>query len=378
MASWKKVLVSGSSAELSNLVVDQHVSASLFSGSFVGDGSGLTGLTSAAITTYTNAGDNKLITSVDATSVQGEDNLTFDGTTLTVTGRGSFTGGVTGSSFTGSFVGDGSGLTSVSVGNALTAGSGLTSAGTFDGAVARTFSVNSGSLLPYYSSSVFGTVSGDVTITTAGVASIANNVVDENNLTTSVAGTGLAGGNGSALSVSYGSTAGTAAQGNTSVTFAGTANEIELSTNTFTTVGGGGSVTIGLPDNVTITSDLTVGGNITVSGDLTYLNTANLLVEDAFILLASGSAGTGDSGIIFGGSEGVAQSGSAVFWDASYNTNDGRLAVANGVGHGTTSPLTPAYSIAGVYEGTEANAATAQADHPGNIRIEAGEIYIYV
>ena len=44
MPNWKKVITSGSDAELNKLVVDTHISASLFSGSFVGDGSGLTGI----------------------------------------------------------------------------------------------------------------------------------------------------------------------------------------------------------------------------------------------------------------------------------------------------------------------------------------------
>ena len=52
----------------------------------------------------------------------------------------------------------------------LTAGSGLIGGGTI--AANRTLSVDSGSMLPYYSSSIFGTVSGDVTITAAGVSSI--------------------------------------------------------------------------------------------------------------------------------------------------------------------------------------------------------------
>jgi hypothetical protein len=94
MAEWKKVIVSGSVAELSKIVVDGQVSASLFSGSFVGDGSGLTGL-EGAINTYTNPGDNRIITSVDATSVNAEANLTFDGSTLTVTGSATITGNTT-------------------------------------------------------------------------------------------------------------------------------------------------------------------------------------------------------------------------------------------------------------------------------------------
>lgn len=94
MASWKKVIVSGSIAELSKIVVDGHVSASLFSGSFVGDGSGLSGI-DAAINTYTNPADNRIITSVNSTSVNAEANLTFDGSTLTVTGDASITGNTT-------------------------------------------------------------------------------------------------------------------------------------------------------------------------------------------------------------------------------------------------------------------------------------------
>jgi hypothetical protein len=58
----------------------------------------------------------------------------------------------------------------------ITAGSGLSGGG--DITTTRTLSVNSGSMLPYYSSSIFSTVSGDITITAGGVASIAANSVE--------------------------------------------------------------------------------------------------------------------------------------------------------------------------------------------------------
>ena len=45
MPNWKKLITSGSSGSLSNLEVDNHISASLLSGSFYGDGSNLTGIT---------------------------------------------------------------------------------------------------------------------------------------------------------------------------------------------------------------------------------------------------------------------------------------------------------------------------------------------
>jgi len=68
-----------------------------FTGSFKGDGSQLTGLTPSAVTTYTNSGDNRIITSTTSTGINGEANLTFDGTLLTVTGRADVTGAITGS-----------------------------------------------------------------------------------------------------------------------------------------------------------------------------------------------------------------------------------------------------------------------------------------
>ena len=67
--------------------------------------------------------------------------------------------------------------TATQVTNALTAGSGLASGGTFTGASARTFTVDSGSMAAYFSSSAFGQVSGDITITSAGVAAIGSGVI---------------------------------------------------------------------------------------------------------------------------------------------------------------------------------------------------------
>ena len=71
------------------------------------------------------------------------------------------------------------------------------------------------------------------------------------------------------------------------------------STNGNVTVDGvtmaGGAVSAG---SVTTTGDITVGGDLTVNGTTTTINTANLLVEDKFVLLASGSASPTDGGIV--------------------------------------------------------------------------------
>ncbi len=72
MPNWKKVLVSGSNAELNN------VTASYFKG----DGSALTNLPAPPIETYNTSGDNRIITSVNSNTVQGEEKLLFDGSLL--------------------------------------------------------------------------------------------------------------------------------------------------------------------------------------------------------------------------------------------------------------------------------------------------------
>jgi hypothetical protein len=53
----------------------------------------------------------------------------------------------------------------------------------------------------------------------------------------------------------------------------GTANEVNVSASS-------GSITVGLPSNVTIQSELNVLGNLTVSGSTTTINTQTLIVED--------------------------------------------------------------------------------------------------
>jgi filamentous hemagglutinin len=128
---------------------------------------------------------------------------------------------------------------------------------------------------------------------------------------------------------------------------------------------------------VNVTNDLLVGGNLTVQGDTINANVTNLDIEDRYILLNSGSAVVGDSGIVFGGTNGVAQEGAALIWDASYNGDDGRAAIVNDMASNATGDQTPNYHLAGVFSGSEANAATAQADHLGNIRVEGGDIWIY-
>ena len=79
----------------------------------------------------------------------------------------------------------------------------------------------------------------------------------------------------SGITVSDGSNTTAVALGGT-MTFAGTTNEVDV-------VESSGTVTIGLPDDVTISGDLTV------SGDTTTVNTSTLAVEDPLVSLATGN-----------------------------------------------------------------------------------------
>jgi hypothetical protein len=72
---------------------------------------------------------------------------------------------------------------------------------------------------------------------------------------------------------------------NVVTSLAGTANEVEVSASA-------GSITIGLPSNVTIGQDLVVTGNLTVSGNVTTVNTEQLDVEDNIVTLNSGVVGS--------------------------------------------------------------------------------------
>jgi len=267
--------------------------------------------------------------------------------------------GGTVTAFSGSFQGDGSGLTGVSaqVEESVLFGDGL-NGGTFDGSTAVTASVN--------------TDGSTLTVGASGVK-VSDAGITETQLNASVAGTGLSGGGGTALSVDYGSTSGTAAQGDTSVTFAGTANEIELSTNTFTTVGGGGSVTIGLTDDVTITQDLTVGRNLVVQGTASFQHTTDLAIADRFILLASGSTSAGDGGIVV---QQTTQDTGEVFAFDNANVRWG----VSGSFDASQNTFTPDAFMAAVVEGagTDPDAAPARYDKKGNIFVGTDEsIWIY-
>lgn len=97
------------------------------------------------------------------------------------------------------------------------------------------------------------------------------------------------------------------------VSLTGTANEVTVSA-------ANGSVTIGLPDDVTIGRDLSVTGNLYVTGNVVALPVEQLVVEDSLIQLANNNISTDLIDIGFYGSynnDGGEHEHAGLFRDAS-------------------------------------------------------------
>jgi len=288
-------------------------------------------------------------------------------------------------------------LSTLKVPNALTAGSGLSAAGTFDGANARTFTVNSGSMLQYYSSSiqtgVFAKVSGDITISGTGTATIGSNAVALGSNTTGnyVAslgtGTGVTIGSNSGegatptITVNYGSSANQAVEGNTNITINGTTNEIDITGTAAQALGGAPSYTVGLADSITgnrtFTGDVTFASDIVVQGTASFQNTTNLEVADKFILLNSGSATDNSPGGIVV-QQNVQDEGVLFGYDAAAAGNDGRWGVTSSFDASSATFTADAY-VAMVIDEDASQTDIALYQQRGNLKIDTSDdIWIYV
>jgi hypothetical protein len=123
---------------------------------------------------------------------------------------------------------------------------------------------------------------------------------------------------------------------------------------TYTTVSGditlASNGAVSLASNITISNNLTVTGDLTVSGNTTTINTANLNVEDSFILLNSGETSTPtlNSGIEI---ERGTSTNVFIRWNESSDkwqfTNDGTNYTDFGAGGATISETAPTSPTAG-------------------------------
>jgi len=244
----------------------------------------LTGLTSITATSFTGSLQGNASTATTAT------NATNIAVTDTTSGTGpyyvTFVAGTTGNQ---AALVDSAALTFNATTNTLTVTSSYAN---------QALSASFASTAPYsgLTGVPAGIVSSSAQITYSGISGIPSGIVSASVLSSPAQGQALLTTNGLA-----GSTIDLGLETGDSPTFAGvtagnvtvgitTDNTINTSTGNLTINSNGGTTT--LDDNVIIT------GNLNVEGTTTYVNTVDLLVEDPFILLASGSAGDADGGII--------------------------------------------------------------------------------
>jgi len=206
------------------------------------------------------------------------------------------------------FAGD-SGSDSASLGETLTiaGGTGLTSAGTSN---TITLNISNGGVdtTQLAADAVTGAKIADDAVDSEHLA---DGSVDNVHLAGSIANAKLA---NSTITVTDGSNSTATALGGT-ITFSGTSNEVDVAESS-------GTVTVGLPNDVTVgndltvSNDLTVTGNLTVSGTTTTVSTTNTTISDSLLELNSGaSSNANDSGIII---ERGSTGDNAIFmWDES-------------------------------------------------------------
>lgn len=335
MATWKKVIVSGSQAELAGVTGS-------FTGSFFGNGAGLTGVTATPTfptTAITNlASTDKFFVNDDAgDATSGNKKITYAnlltdlaGTNLVVESSDSLAlasqisvTGVT-ASFNGNLTGTASyasqALTASHAVSALSAS--FASTAPWGGLTGIPSGIVSASVLS-------SGAQGSATLTTNGVGTTVDLGLETSDSPQFV-GLTLTGDlavNGGDLTTTAGTfnlVNGTA----TAVNFAGAATAISI-----------GSAT----GNTTVNNSLIVTGDLTVNGSSVIIDTTNLTVEDRFIILNHGSgsvAPTAEGGFIIEGT--TADSGSAFYYDGA---TIGRWAVAPNVAQSAISVAANSYVV---------------------------------
>lgn len=387
MATWKKVIVSGSNAVLNQLNVNtnQQIGTTQgstfltgsFTGSFKGDGSGLTGVVATAafalsqstgIVPFSYNGISTATVAVSGASSLSSNritkwtgdafansSLTDNGTVISgatsiqLTGANSVLSG----SFSGSFVGDGSGLTGIAT---VLAVSGSTGDGTVN--------------LKTQALTIAGTANEVETSMTGQTLTIGlpNDVTLGGDLTLG----------GNDIKASDGNTNITLTS-NTLTTFAG---DIKVMGNDIQSSGGNSVFTLS-GANATANGNLTVAGDLTVAGTASFQNQTSLVISDRFVLLASGSTTITDGGLIVNAGAGL--SGSAWYLESTSTGDYGRWAVAPNVYAGVSTVTADEYGVT-----AKLSAASAPSDAvpptwggstngAGNIWIkqDTGDIYIW-
>lgn len=386
--AWKKVIVSGSSPQLNSISVDNTVTANQFSGG----GASITGVVH-------NSGEIASDISGSFTLLSGSIATRFDGLTSDYTELTNIPNGIISSSAqveatlsdnsvdfgsgtvtATSFVGDGSNISNITVDQSATVIEAFTAQTTVTvthnfgtkNLIATVYDANDAQLIP---ASVVTTNDNVMTIT-----------FDE---TTS--GRVLVGKGGHIVSgsIPFANLINppTLVSGSSQVSYTGLQNipggiissSAQIDANLFNIdglVSSSAQIGLGTSDSPTfaglsLTGDatgtnLTLTGDLTIQGTTTSVQTANLLVEDQFILVNSGSSAA-DGGFVVNGA------GASLGWDNS----EGRFALdAVGALANQTSISTDAF-IAGVVDIDAGHSDISQYQKNGNIKTDSGDIFIY-
>lgn len=352
MANWKKVIVSGSAAHLLNV-------------------------------TASNLTDNELVIAGPGGALENS-GLTYNGTLLNLGTAQVQAAGFSGS-FSGSFQGNGSGLTGIvatgtSLQNAISGGLGISD-----------FVYNNTSPIEVAVSGAIDLTDNAITKWDTGDGKFQNSSLTDNgtivsggsSIQLSGANSSLTGsftgsfkGDGSGLTglpttlninAGTGGPSSVALQSQT-LTIAGTANEVETSVS-------GQTITIGLPNNVTIGNNLTVSNNLTVFGTASFQHTSNLEVADRFVLLASGSNAPGEGGIVV--QQATQDVGELFGWD----NDQGRWAVTGSFTANNSSFVPDAFMAAAInLASTDPNTTgpAARYNKGGNIYVSSGDESIWI
>jgi hypothetical protein len=454
MASWKKVIVSGSSADLTTLTLDTALAvaeggigattltdkAVLISQDSGTDAVGAVALTSngqliiggadgpaaATLTGTSNEitvanGANSITLSLPDDVTIGQDlTITRDIVSMVdiddmndivksrnITNSGSVADSHITGSFTGSYTGDGSNLTGIALDiDGLSAGTALHQ--TQDHFVYSDNGTEKKITFSNVEDAVFGNVSGDATIAAGGALTIGAGAVEQS----MIAAFGLLSGSAQISADISGSLSAAAVVGlGANIVSASVMVDHDAATNFVANehidhsavsvvagdgLTGGGTIAanrtlaIGAGTGITVNAnDIAIGqavatdsnvqfnnmvidGNLTVNGTQTLNNTTNLLIEDRFILMNSGSSATGDGGILVG--SGSAFSASAFIFDDS--ADRWGVQIDTQLGSSAASSIPEAYTSLYVLT---ANTGSATYNVKGNIKIDdgTGDIFIY-
>lgn len=430
MASWKKVIVSGSIAELAvvsassgilvgtNQQIGTTQATTFLSGSFTGS---FTGDINATINTATSASFVQVtdttsgtgpyyLTFVDATSNFPAQRVDSNGLTYNATNNA-----LTASIFTGSFSGslEGTASWARSASNAVNAISAsflpvgtynITASWAVSSSMARTASyidaanITTGTLsnsrLPAQISvtgitaSFTGSLTGSLLGTSSWAQSASNAVnaisasflpVGTYNITSSWAQSASNAINAISASFlpvgTYNITSSWAQSASNALSVASISNRIvgNVDNRVLTATGGGD---INGEANLTFDGTLlTVAGNLLVQGTASFQNTENLLVADKFILLNSGSIAPGPGGIVV--QQATQNVGEVLAWD----NGSTRWAVTNSFASNQSS-FTPNAYVAMVFSASATSPNTtsppARYNAVGNIYVSVDEsIWIY-